>query len=581
MKLFNNIKNKALAIGLLSAVVVSCTDYLDVDKDTDNPVVAPLSSLLTGTQIDISDIGDYNNNGGATYSVLVHQMCDRGDDDQYGTRSDDIGIGNDWNSVYFALRNINSLISQATESGDFVYAGIGQIEKAYIMSVAVDLWGDVPYTEAARLATDNIASPKFDDQKLIYKDIFRLLEEGKLNVVKTSGKKPTDKDDLIYKGSGAQWKKFANTLKLKLYNQIKTTSEFDQVGFDALIAENNFMASKADDFQVIKTAKTATNISQNERNRMYVVSYESTQFGSYISPWFYEILKGVNPNIHTGTPDPRMKYMICNQIAPNSFPPDQGDVASGNPKADYWDKTTGFYSIRFGSSGPYRDASAEGSYSYPGIYPCGGKYDTGSGGAVNQLSGGKGLAPRRILTFDEFEFIRAELILAGKLPGGDAGALTKLEAAIKANFSKIDEVVTKTGVVTTPAIPILATNTTLTTPFLTKIKAEYNAATTPSRRLEIIMTQKWIATFGDSLDQYSDYRRTGFPLLYNPLSTSQEYQSNFLFGITMAQYDAQTTYGGAGTYLNSMFWPQDELNGNENSPAQKVATSYKIFWDNN
>lgn len=583
MKLFNSIKNKTLALSVLGLIAVSCTDYLDVDTDTDKPKIAKLSSLLTATQVDLSDIGDYYLYGGQNYSVLVHQMCDRGGADQYNLRANDNNVTNDWNLVYSTLRDINSIIAQGTASGDFVYVGIAQIEKAYVMSVAVDLWGDVPYSEAAKLATDNISNPKFDDQKKIYKDIFRLIEAGKINVMYSGGKKPLQvapSDDLIYTGKAAQWKKFANTLKLKLYNQIKNSSEFDQVGFDTLIAENNFMATKADDFQVYKTVVTSTIYSNNERNRLYIDSYESTQFGSYISPWFYEILKGVNPAILNANPDPRMKYMIYNQIGANTFP-DVGDLVTGNPKADYWDKSTGFFTIRFGSSGPYRDQSAEGSYSYPGIYPCGGKYDTSpaaTGGAVNQSSGAKGLAPRRILTFDEYEFIRAELILAGKLTGGDAGALTRLESAVKANFSKIDEVVLKSGAT---SVPVLATSTGATA-YITKLKAEYNAATTSDRRLEIIMTQKWIAGFGDPLDQYSDYRRTGYPVLANPSSTTGEYKSNFLFGTqTNVQYDDQTSFAGPSSYLNSMFWPQDEINGNFNAPTQKFPTSYKIFWDNN
>jgi hypothetical protein len=30
------------------------------------------------------------------------------------------------------------------------------------------------------------------------------------------------------------------------------------------------------------------------------------------------------------------------------------------------------------------------------------------------------------------------------------------------------------------------------------------------------MTQKWISSFGSAVDAYTDYRRTGYPILFNP-----------------------------------------------------------------
>ena len=43
--------------------------------------------------------------------------------------------------------------------------------------------------------------------------------------------------------------------------------------------------------------------------------------------------------------------------------------------------------------------------------------------------------------------------------------------------------------------------------------------------------------------------------------------------------DSQTVLNSG--FQTSFFWPQRELNLNQNAPAQKDATTYKIFWDNN
>lgn len=570
MKLINNLKrNKTiLVLALFSTIIIGCSDYLDVDKDTDYPTVAPLNYLLTNTQVSLSQVGGYNNNMGRILSTYTHQMTSREEEDQYGVKVGNIPLNNDWDAIYLTLTDIETLIRQGTTSGNMVYVGIAQMEKAYLMSVAVDLWGDVPYSEATQL-TNSIISPKFDNQKEIYAQIFELIETAKTNIISNLGNEKPSADDLFYGGNKAKWIRFANTFKLKLYNQTRLTNDFDQVGFDALILENNFFTSIADDFQF----NHYNNISpSNERNSLFIESYESTLFGTYQSPWFYEILKGVNPNIHNGNPDPRMNYYFYNQLTPGQFPPDQGNVTTGNPKADYWDSSTGFFSIRFGSTGPDRDSSAENSYTYPGIFPCGGRYNDGNGGSVSTLNtafSGKGIAPHRILTYDEFLYIQAELIQVGKLSGN---ASAKLQDAVIASFAKVDQVVSNSG--TTQVVPVLTGSASVTT-FITNVINEFNAASS-AKKLEIIMTQKWVGTYGDPTDQYTDYRRTGYPILANPLSTTPEYQLNNNDGFPLI--DSQTVLNNE--FQQSFYWPQSELNSNANAPTQKNPATYKIFWDN-
>lgn len=567
MKLLIKIKNNKfnMALLLLTTLFISCSDYLDVNTDKDNPTVAPLALLLTNTQVGLGGVTDVNNFSGNILGTYVHQMTAREEYDQYGTKVDNILMQNDWNSIYLTLTDIQTLIKQSTDSGDLVYLGIAQMQKAYLMALAVDLWGNVPYTEATKL-TSGIISPKFDDQKAIYADIFKLIATAKANIASNAGAKKPSTDDLFYGGSNAKWIKFANTFKLKLYNQVRLTADFDTAGFNALVAENNFFTSAADDFQFNHTKSVAP----EERNNYYLDSYNSTQFGTYQSPWFYEILKGMNPKIHTGNPDPRIKYFFFNQLKAGVLPPDSGNATTGNPNADYWDKSTGFFSIRFGSVGPDRDKSAENSYTYPGIFQTGGRYDDGKGGIMNGSSG-TGIAPFRMLTYDEFLYIQAELIQVGKLTTAGTAA-AKLDQAMKASFAKVDQVVLNNQ--STQSIPVL-TGSAAVTLFINNVLLEFNSATLAAKKLEIIMTQKWVGTCGDPMDQYTDYRRTGYPILANPLGASPEYQLNN--GDAWPLIDSQTVQNNP--FQVSFFWPQSELNSNQNSPAQKNATTYKIFWD--
>ncbi|WOD42156.1 SusD/RagB family nutrient-binding outer membrane lipoprotein [Hwangdonia lutea] len=562
-----NIKFKRYHILPIFIVVISlfgCDKYLDVDTDTDNPTVAPMNQLLPNIQITTALIADWNNFSGEVLGTQTHQGVSRSSQDQYGTQANNIPLNNDWNNVYLALTDLETLISQAETDGATVYKGIGQLLKAYMMSVAVDLWGDVPYSEAT-LLIQGVVSPSFDDSETIYQDIFNLIDEAKVNLNNPSGLLP-GADDFYYAGSTSKWIKFANTFKLKLLNQIRLSSSalFSQSELDALVSENNFFTSNADDFQFMHTATVSP---QDERNQLFQAAYGGAQVDHYVSPWFYEILMGMNPNIHTGNQDPRIPYYWANQLQPGQFPRDQADPISGDPRADYWDSSTGFFTIRFGSVGPWRDGAVANDATFPGIFPCGGRYDDGQGFA-RVVGSGTGVAPRRILTYDEFLYIQAELMQVG-LINGDAA--TKLTEAMTASFAKVDQVVAGTG--TTQTVPVLS-GTTAVSDFIANIDAEFTAASA-EKQLEIIMTQKWVATYGDQMDQYNDYRRTGYPVLANPNGTN-EYQLDNGDGYPLL--DTDTTLNNP--YNRTFFWPENELNLNQNAPEQKTIATYRVFWDN-
>lgn len=585
-----NIKFKGYHIFSILIVVVflfGCDDYLDVDTDTDNPTVAPINQLLPNIEITVALIADWNNFSGEVLGTQTHQGVSRSEQDQYGTKADNIPLNNDWNNVYLALTDLETLISQADTEGATVYKGIGQLLKAYMMSVAVDLWGDVPFSEATLLIQGTV-SPAFDDSESVYEAVFDLIDAAKANLNNPAGLLPAA-DDFYYAGSAANWIKFANTLKLKLYNQIRLSSSslFSQSALDALVAENNFFASNADDFQFTHTATVSP---QDERNQLFQAAYGGAQVDHYVSPWFYEILMGMNPNIHTGNKDPRIPYYWANQLTAGQFPRDQSDPISGDPRADYWDASTGFFSIRFGSVGPWRDGAVANDATFPGMFPCGGRYDDGEGFA-RTVASGTGVAPRRILTYDEFLYIEAELIQVGLIPG-DAGA--KLTQAITASFAKVDQVVAGTGTTQTITVDVVTqdpdtgediitptqfpiptlTGSTEVDDFIANIEAEFTAAS-PEKKLEIIMTQKWVATYGDQMDQYNDYRRTGYPVLADPTATN-EYQLDNGDGFPLL--DSDTTLNNP--FNRTYFWPDNELNLNENAPAQKTIATYRVFWDN-
>lgn len=559
-----NLKNHTLVlVVLVSLLLCNCSDYLDVNTDPNNPTVAPLDQLLTDTQRNFNSITEFRLYMAEVLSTYVHQLTSREEQDQYGTKPDNANIHNSWDDAYSVITEADIIIEQGTAENEMIIVGMAKVLKGYTATIIADIWGDAPYSEASKLATGTV-SPVFDDQNSIYASALSLIDEGLANINSGQGSNP-DTQDLFYNGSIPQWNKFVNTLKLKLYNEIRLSPMFDASKLNALLAANNFMESSSDDFEF---PYSTTQSPAEERNPLFRASYLTGQTAHYASPWFYEILKGWNPSIHNGIEDPRLAYYFFNQLTPGQLPPDAGDPETGDPKADYWDRSTGFHSIRFGSVGPNRDFSSRKSSTYPGIYPCGGRYDDGLGGDAD-VDAGTGAAPHRLLTYHESLFIMAELIQAEVIPG-DARAT--LEEAMTAAFKKVDDVVANSE--TTQTVPKLIGSTAVDD-FITGILTEFDAASA-TKKMEIIMTQKWVSTFGDPFDQYNDYRRTGFPILADPLGDSPEYQLDN--GDDWPLIDSETTL--TRPFQVSLFWPQSELNVNENAPAQKDATAYKIFWDN-
>ncbi len=121
-------------------------------------------------------------------------------------------------SVSYATgQNLTEIEKASTDPKDAGYKAIAMIMKVYIMHNLVDLWGNVPYSEAW-MATDGNLKPKYDDQKVIYEDLILKLDAA----IKLIQGLPVDateipaSSDIVFGGNMTKWAKFANTIKLRM-----------------------------------------------------------------------------------------------------------------------------------------------------------------------------------------------------------------------------------------------------------------------------------------------------------------------------------------------------------------------------
>lgn len=549
------------AIYIFSSIIIllsSCEEWLDINVDPNNPSTIGLDQILPGVYFDIGDdFGIGYARLGYVASVYVHQLSTREAIDQYGVTGGYYAMTTYWSDLYSTvLPSLDLLIQNGEESDNLIYAGIGKILKAYVVGQMVDLWGDMPYFEANK---EGIYNAVFDDDLAIYADLFVLLDDGVEYLEDESSENllVPGGDDLIYNGDVDTWIKAANSIKLKLYNNVRLTSLYDKAEVDALIASDGAdLIGPGEDLWIPFGATEAP----DNRNPAYTSEYSGSQISNYISPWFYELLMGQNADIYQANPDPRVPYYICTQLDDTEETENSPEYRQGN-----------FVSIYFGSTGPDRDHGGRNTFAMMGLYPCGGAFDDDNldkSGPLNK-DDGTGAAPYKMITYVDVLLTRAELAQVGA-SSDPTSVRDLLEAGMYAAFEQVDEI-SGMAALDPASVPDLSGSGSETS-YIENVLADFDAGNA-DRKLEHIMTQKWIAAFGSGIESYNDYRRTGYPIMFDPITM-----------VALADGGPDGTgpvaVTSGRTYALSMPWSADELSLNSNAPAdQKIPSTYSVFWD--
>jgi len=129
-----------------------------------------------------------------------------------------------WDGHYGLIRNISQVRNEILKGLEDDPSGRTKLAIARIVEISVwqrltDLFGDVPYSQTALGAAEVNTKPAFDTQESIYKSLIAEIDAAmaKLNASDES----YGNADLYYKGDVAKWKKYANSLKLRLGMRIR------------------------------------------------------------------------------------------------------------------------------------------------------------------------------------------------------------------------------------------------------------------------------------------------------------------------------------------------------------------------
>lgn len=420
--------------------------------------------------------------------------------DQYIVTNTD--VNNAWSNYYSgSLADLNYVRQNAYAEGNPQYGGIAKILQAYAYSALVSAWGDIPYKES--LKGVKTPQPKYDNNKEVYDSLFVLLDAGIADLAKTNVI-TVGTEDLIYNGGSAgiaKWLKFANTLKLRL--ALHYANDDGGAKLNAIInAGGPFMASNADNFEMAYENVT------NRQNPIH--QFEVNRQDQYWPGQFLVSMMNLKA-------DPRRTTYFTPSPYPATFPytPLVTDTYVGfAPGANQ--------SVAASRIGTY----LRGSVTADNL--------ARTGGNLNALSlTFTGTASLRMLTFAEYNFIRAEAAL---VYGGAGSATTFFQAGIKASMD---------------GAGLSGTAATL--------GATYGATTYPAAlTIKNIIEEKYVANYGVAMESWNDWRRTGLPVL--PANASAASQGNtvipriLVYPLSETQVNAVNLPVRASLVVKSLFW---------------------------
>ena len=143
------------------------------------------------------------------------------------------------------------------------------------------------------------------------------------------------------------------------------------------------------------------------------------------------------------------------------------------------------------------------------------------------------------------KFILAEAALTLGTPG-DARQL--FQDGIIAHLNSVNTVSSTSG----NSSPAMSAATI--TAFALKNVTAYNAADADGK-LNLVMTQKYIALYGNGMEAYNDYRRTGFPILAAPVAPLNVFPLRLSYSSTELSTNSTVTAKASALQTAQQFTP--------------------------
>lgn len=212
----------ALAVaGSMLLVTAGCDGYLDINEDPNDPTDVPVSALLASTTF-LTGTNVFTM-GGITTNYVQHLASPN-----QASASDiyeRVSFDGTWRNLYDVMADLRAIQDKGAETGATDYVGIAQILEAFHLASLVDLWGDVPYSQA--FDPDLTLSPSYDDGQQLYGVALGLIDQGIAALQAGDSAITPGGDDFIHGGDTEAWVRTGYALKARLLNHYSETSAYD------------------------------------------------------------------------------------------------------------------------------------------------------------------------------------------------------------------------------------------------------------------------------------------------------------------------------------------------------------------
>lgn len=320
----------------ISSAFISCSeDIEDYNKNPNAPEVVPTNTVFNrATKLYTDVMRSSFNSGRLTLNWVEYWgQTAYADEDRYLFR--ETSVESIYSNLYLAANEFKTIIDinadpDTAGEASAVGANANQIAAsrimlAYLFHKLTDSFGDVPYysygsddPEFQALNVDEFQSPVFATQEKIYADLLKELREAADMIVLSepvfiSG-------DNIFDGDASKWKKFANSLILRVATRVKSTNAGLANSAISAAINDGVMTSNADN------AAQAYGETDLESSPWWSAFISRTDFA--VAHPFVNLLKGETGNFG---PDPRLFKMA----APKT-------VTISQIKADDYEESTNY-----------------------------------------------------------------------------------------------------------------------------------------------------------------------------------------------------------------------------------------------
>ena len=505
----NIIKYVGGLLGMLSMVSLqSCDkDFVDTNTNPDATSTVIPQYVFTKAQYDgTSNMANF----------LLGTM-------QYTTSYNDVaGFGSKYNAAQIGqtfAAFTNAYPNEINELGIVIKAvkddatkvnmlAEARIWRVYCLSRLTDLYGDIPYSQAAMGFDSSIYKPAYDAQKDIYANMLSELESAAQSL--DASKVTFGAADLIYGGATDKWKKFAYSLMLRLgMRMTKVDANAAKIWVTKAIAGGVITADA--DIAKMSYLSAGQDINKNPLalglwNSDYIAQNGNTNTeGGKYQDVFISYLKGSN--------DPRLP--IISVVWVSGVADTSAAIQKGMPATLANAKPANF-----------------GTYSEPNPK------------TILLLN-----SPRLLFTAAESYFLLSEAALRGWYSG--ATASVSYQNGIQAALRQWAIIGGSAGTITTAAANTYAAANTL------------NTGGTFDDQMNQIYTQFWVSVFPDAQEAFASFRRTGYPALvpnnYAGNATGGKFFRRMLYPITEQtlnadSYAAAISRQGANDLLTRIWW---------------------------